>query len=316
MHADGLDAASPTALVALCTAAWKLPRAAPLLHPPPTCKAVHCALTDALELLDCSQPLAVDIGCGFGSFARSLALQVEDVTSAAIVHVPQWNVLGVDVQSPAIASARARCIRDGLTHRYGTACPLAMSLPCVCKVVTHIPTIRDRHCTQQARTFTNIIAFVVSKRIFQGSVMDCRLAFTELEAATVLAWLLDNYQGDVMLLHFGFPTPFSTRVEQAAARADGDVSVGAGAAAGGRNAPAAARSDTLAGIQRKPDFMVQVHPRPPIAMRALRIFDMQSALDVLFRSERLAGVPLFHVSAGAPTPATACSILSRHGLPF
>lgn len=39
----------------------------------------------------------------------------------------------------------------------------------------------------------------------------CRVVFLQVEALRALQWVRDSYQGDIALVHIGFPTPFVTR---------------------------------------------------------------------------------------------------------
>lgn len=216
----------------LARAAWRLPPPPPLLSPEPTSVAVHGAMRAALCKLDLRRSLVVDAGCGFGSFAQRMAQlaaarelsNTGDADAWAVGSRAQsdlgalqprppcsatsWNVLGIDLQPSAIARARAAAHREGLDDRRAAL----LDLPDVPVLHTAFCSVQPRHVWRCSIQYQQ-----VCKERRRGGVhsqTQCRLAYTEMEAATVFAWLQEHYPGDIVLLHVGFPTPFPVRSTQ------------------------------------------------------------------------------------------------------
>ena len=102
----------------------------------------------------------------------------------------------------------------------------------------------------------NVVAIVLAPLMSTPCCCDCRLAFTELEAQTVMAWLHQHYPGPVRLLHIGFPTPFATR--DASDSQSGE--------------PEASWVDKPVSVHQKSDFMVQVRCQPHMPVWQCRIW--------------------------------------------
>ena len=110
----------------------------------------------------------------------------------------------------------------------------------------------------------------------------------------MLAWLALHYEGDVMLLHIGFPTPFRTRAPPSFGPADIDRGVVFGDGSESDDALPEAVPTARAGIQQKPEFMIQV-----CLFRDMRLQDLHQGAAGLF--ERFGCI--------RPTMCTLCRLV-------
>ena len=135
LHKRALHPAHPNVLSALNKAAWRVPQAPSLLHPEHDSAAVDSSMRRLINNIDSSRPIVIDIGCGFGSWARSMALQRGDIIGNLLAAVSgsidnsenrqqvgsvSHNVLGIDLHPASILYARGTAARDQLHRRYSS----------------------------------------------------------------------------------------------------------------------------------------------------------------------------------------------------
>jgi methylase of polypeptide subunit release factors len=130
-----LENGYPSQGISALKSCWRSAKALPRIHELPRhmydANTTSAVISQALSKLDWTKPLAVDVGCGLGSFAIGLAQEAEafcagrnnDVgkhfnsVAADKLLIGDWNVVAVDVSRVAVRRCTAVASRLGLSHR-------------------------------------------------------------------------------------------------------------------------------------------------------------------------------------------------------